>query len=144
MAKHVSNLKVKVDRQEEFIVAEVCLFQLTKGDKFLPGLLALTGQQILIFNDYAPSEKVGDLNVYHPVFTFDFDNIKKIELTNLYGNSELKNYAEMLIIEKNSDNQAVVYFDKKKAKHFKKVRKTIVKVGKIKIKTKECDCSEYN
>ena len=51
-----------VDKQDEFIAYQACLFQMITGDKFLPGLLALTGSEILIFNDYAPSEKIGVMN----------------------------------------------------------------------------------
>ena len=144
MAKNVPNVKVKVDKQEEFVASEVCLFQLTKGDKFLPGLIALTGQEILIFNDYAPSEKVGDLYVYHPVFNFEFKSVKGVEVTNLNGNKELQNYVGMTIKEANSDNQVILFFNKRKVRHFKKVCKAIKKVAKIKIKRRENDCSIYN
>lgn len=144
MAKNVPNVKVKVDKQEEFVASEVCLFQLAKGDKFLPGLIALTGQEILIFNDYAPSEKVGDLYVYNPVFNFEFKSVKGVEVTNLNGNKELQNYVGMTIKEANSGNQVILFFHKRKARHFKKVCKAIKKVAKIKIKRRENDCSIYN
>jgi len=145
----MENVKVKVDKQEEFLASEVCLFQMTTGDKFIPGLIAVTGTQILIFNDFAPSEKIGDLYVYHPVFMIEFSSIKLLTLSKLVGNDELRQYIELDIVEtctqKNEqDKNVVVYFEKKKAKHYKKVIKNLEKVGKLKIKKNERDCSIYN
>lgn len=137
-------MKVKVDKQEEFIIAESCLLQLVKGEKFIPGLIALTGKQILVFNDYAPSEKIADLNVYHPVFSFGYSDIKTIRTVSLYGNDELKKFIELDIIEKDDEKKTKLFFNKKIAKKFDKVCNKIKKVGKIKIESSELDCYMYN
>ena len=140
----MADFKVQLDFEEEFITAQSCLFQMTSGEKFLPGLVAITGSQLLIFSDYAPSESIGCTSLYHPVFSYPFSGVKYVSTGKLYGNKELKDYIEMIIVETDSNKSTTIFFNGKKAKNYKKLCNAIKKVGKIKIKKRDHDCTIYN
>lgn len=130
-------MKIILRENNKILSLSPCIAQENFNDKFMPMVIGITEEHLLLFNDHTPDIENSDSYEYLPKHRIPLGQVVCLVKEKMVKNKDMSAYLRINLIHRNVNDSFFIYYlhaDKKQMKKFlKKAKKCGVKIKKRKV-----------